>query len=89
MTRAYHLQVFNDGQIVVVKENIKNVWTEFLYILRNFKENASNLTNPRLLGEQLQIIFRDESKLYDFDFKTDHILMENFTFFFHHFSCSK
>lgn len=50
---------------MVVKENIRNAWTELLIILRNARETASNLTDPRILGEQLQIIFRDESKLLD------------------------
>lgn len=63
------VQVFNDSQIVVVKDNIKNAWSEFLKALRNFKESASQLTDPRILGEQLQIIFRDESEL-NFVFKT-------------------
>lgn len=55
--------MFNDSNIDVVKENIKNAWTELLQIVRNFKESAKNMTDPRILGEQLQIIFRDESKL--------------------------
>lgn len=55
------MQVLNDSKVVVAKDNIKNIWIELLEILRNFKESASNLTNPRILGEQLQIIFRDES----------------------------
>lgn len=55
-------QVFNEGQIAVVKENAKNVWIEMLQMLRNFKETAKNLTDPSFLGEHLQIIFRDESK---------------------------
>ena len=61
--KLHFRQVFNEGQIVVVKENIRNAWTELLQILRNFKESAKNLTDPRILGEQLQIIFRDESEL--------------------------
>lgn len=52
----------NDSHIVVAKENIKNVWRELLQFIRNAKESASTLTDPRILGEQLQIIFRDESK---------------------------
>lgn len=56
--------MFNDSHVVVVKENIRNAWAELLIILRNARETASNLTDPRILGEQLQIIFRDESKLF-------------------------
>ena len=55
-------QVFNDGQLAAVKDNIKNAWLELLQKLSNFKESASNFTSPQFLGEQLQIIFRDESK---------------------------
>lgn len=53
--------MLNDSKIAVAKENIKNVWSELVEMLRNFKESASNLTDPRILGEQLQIMFRDES----------------------------
>lgn len=35
---------------------------ELLQILRSVKESASQLTTPSILAEQLQIIFRDESK---------------------------
>lgn len=54
--------MLNDSHIVVAKENIKTVWRELLQFMRNAKESAANLTDPRLLGEHLQIIFRDESK---------------------------
>lgn len=60
--------MFNEGQIVVVKENIKNAWIELVEFMRNFKESAQNLTDPRILGEQLQIIFRDESERMNLTF---------------------
>lgn len=47
---------------------MKNVWIDFLQFLQNFKESTSNLTSPRFLGEQLQIIFRDESKWNQVEF---------------------
>ncbi|XP_031628018.1 reticulon-4-interacting protein 1, mitochondrial-like isoform X2 [Contarinia nasturtii] len=59
-SRAMANRVFDDGQITIVKENIKNAWTELLEALKHFKESASNLTSPQFLGEQLQIVFRDE-----------------------------
>lgn len=58
--------MLNDSSVNAVKENIKNVWTDLLQILRHFKESAVNMSNPSILAEQLQIIFRDESK-------TDHL----------------
>lgn len=54
--------MLNDSHIVLAKENIKNVWRELLQFIRNAKETAAELTDPRILGEHLQIIFRDESK---------------------------
>lgn len=54
--------MLNDSHIVVAKENIRNVWGELLQFIRKFKESAAELTDPRILGEHLQIIFRDESK---------------------------
>lgn len=41
---------------------MKSLWQELVQILKNAKETASQFTNPNLLGEQLQIIFRDESE---------------------------
>lgn len=54
--------MLNDSHIVVATENIKNVWRELLQFIRNAKESAASLTDPHILGEHLQIIFRDESK---------------------------
>lgn len=54
--------MLNDSHVVVAKENIKNVWRELLQFIQNAKESAATLTDPKILGEQLQIIFRDESK---------------------------
>lgn len=56
------LQMLNDSHIVVATENIKNLWRDLLQLMRNVKESAVNLTDPSILGEHLQIIFRDESK---------------------------
>lgn len=55
-------QTLNDTRLVGIKDNANNVWNELIQWLRNVKETASELTNPRLLGEHLQIIFRDESE---------------------------
>lgn len=55
-------QMMNDSHIVLAKENIKGVWRELLQFIRNAKETAAEFTDPRILGEHLQIIFRDESK---------------------------
>lgn len=52
----------NDSRVVNVKQNAQNLWNEFLEWFEHVKETASQMTNPGLLGEQLQIIFRDESK---------------------------
>lgn len=54
--------MLNDSHVVVAKENVQNIWRELLQFFRNAKESAATLTDPRILGEHLQIIFRDESK---------------------------
>lgn len=52
----------NNAHIDVVKDNMKNLWQELLEIMKNVKESAAQFTNPNLLAEHLQVIFRDESK---------------------------
>lgn len=57
-----YFQAFNHAQIDVVKNNIKNLWQELIQMMKNVKESAAEFTNPNLLAEHLQIIFRDESR---------------------------
>lgn len=52
----------NNAHIDVVKDNIKNLWQELVEVMKNVKESASQFTNPNLLAEHLQVIFRDESE---------------------------
>lgn len=57
-------QAINDTRLDAVKDNIRSAWENVLQMLSRAKDLTIELSNPAILSEQLRIIFRDESKLW-------------------------